>query len=351
MTNDTNTITGALQEIIDRLENNLQNKGVNATYDSTTGILGLVDRISEISQSSGSSGVPCYHVEFTDRSLNYGDWDFTQNIQIADLEVYLQYQYEPYQGTVTITDGTNTYNVTTGQDGYGTLKAPITANSTIFTATYTNTTDTITVTKSTFLFKDSCTSSSGLENYDSYVQLYTSSSGNPSCEMVYDETKGYYKIYATNTGTSYYSMLPIPDLDGETDYVASMEIQQTKSYSSNETGFYVDNSEDETSYGYGGTLCVYYNRLYGKRFIKTSVSTANNLTLEGHTMVINTWYRLELEVNDTKHHVRLYDENNNLLGEVSYTQSISNKQLGILQKGGSVANTTNYIRNIKVREL
>ena len=53
MTNDTNTIAGALQEVIDRLETNLQAKGVNATYSASTGILGLVGQIGNISQSSG----------------------------------------------------------------------------------------------------------------------------------------------------------------------------------------------------------------------------------------------------------------------------------------------------------
>ena len=56
MTNDTTTITGALQEIIDRLEDNLSDKGVDATYNNTTGILGLIDQIADITQSSSGGG-------------------------------------------------------------------------------------------------------------------------------------------------------------------------------------------------------------------------------------------------------------------------------------------------------
>lgn len=351
MVNDTSTISGALQEVIDRLEDNLQAKGVNATYDSSTGILGLVDQISEISQSSG--GVPCYKVEFTEHSLNYGDWDFTNNQQVAHLEIYLQYQYEPYQGTVTVSDGTNSYNVTTNANGIGTLLAPITNTTTTFTATYTNTSDTITVTKSTFLFKDSCTSSTGLTNYEESVPIYQGSQTTqiPSSELSFDSTTGTYKINATQGGTSYYSMIPISVLDGETDYVVSMEVKSERSYSSNEIGFYVDNSEDTTSYGYGDTMCVYYNRLYGKRCMLSGVSTSNNLTLPTTTLAIDTWYRIELEVTDTRLESRLYDMNGDLLGDFGYSMAISNKQLGIFQKGGSVANTTNYIRNIKVRSI
>ena len=350
MVNDTSTISGALQEMIDRLEDNLQAKGVNTTYDSTTGILGLIDQIPNISQSGG--GVPCYKVEFTNHSLTYGDWDFTNNRHCANLEIYLQNQYQPCANeTVTISDGTNTYTATTDSNGIAKLTPPITENSTTFTVTYNNTSDTITVTKSTFLFKDECSSSAGLSNYGEYVQLYTSTSGNPSCAISYDSTMNAYDIHSTNTTTSYYSMIPITQMAGKTNFIASMEIYQNKSYSSNEIGFYCDNSADDTSYGYGALLCVYYTKVYGRRLIKTGSSSANNYPIEDYTMAVKTWYRLELEITDSLCKYRLYDMNGDLITKGSYTQAISNKQLGLVQKGGSVANTTNYIRNIKIRSI
>ena len=353
MVNDTDTISGALQEVIDRLETNLQAKGVNATYNASTGILGLVDRIDDISQSSGGGGgVSCYNISFTNHSLTYGDWDFTNNRHCANLEIYLQYQYQPYaNATITISDGTNTYTATTDNNGLARLKPPITESSTTFTASYTNTTDTITVTKSTFLFKDECSSAAGLSNYGEYVQLYTSTSGTPSCALSYDSTMNAYDIHSTNTTTSYFSMIPITSMAGKTNYIASMEIYQNKSYSSNEVGFYCDNSEDNTSYGYGALLVVYYNKVYGRRLIATGSSTANNYPIEDYTMAVQTWYRLELEITDSLCKYRLYDMNGDLITKASYTQAISNKQLGLVQKGGSVANTTNYIRNIKIRSI
>lgn len=48
MTNDITTIAGALQEVIDRLEDNLDAKGVTVSYDSSDGIVGLVDEILNI---------------------------------------------------------------------------------------------------------------------------------------------------------------------------------------------------------------------------------------------------------------------------------------------------------------
>lgn len=54
MTNDTTTISGALQEVIDQLETKLQSKGVNVSYNSTTGILGLIDEIDNIQTGSNN---------------------------------------------------------------------------------------------------------------------------------------------------------------------------------------------------------------------------------------------------------------------------------------------------------
>ena len=48
MTNDTSTLSGSLDEMKDQLISELANKGVTATFSSTTGLLGLVSQISNI---------------------------------------------------------------------------------------------------------------------------------------------------------------------------------------------------------------------------------------------------------------------------------------------------------------
>ena len=53
MTNDTNTVSGALQECIEHLENNLSLMGVDVTYSSADGIIGLIDEITNIAPSVG----------------------------------------------------------------------------------------------------------------------------------------------------------------------------------------------------------------------------------------------------------------------------------------------------------
>lgn len=354
MTNDLTTLNGSLQEIIDRLETNLQAKGVNATYSASTGILGLVDQIQNISQSSGSggSGVPCYKVEFTSNSLNYTDWSFTQDSHVAILEIYLQYQYAPYSGTVTISDGTNSYSVTTNASGIGTLEAPVSANSTTFTASYTNTSDTITVTKSTFHFVDKCNSSSNLTHYESSEAIYTSTSGSASSEIAYDSTLGCYKVYPTSTGTTYYSMIPITDLDNKTNYIFEMKVYCDASKSSNDIGVYCDNSSDTTSVGYGVTLNIYNHRFYGRGFIKTSNSySRNNVDITTANSIAQHWYTIRMKVTDARFDTELYDANMNLITSFGYAQTVSNKQFGIFVRGGTTGNNTNHIKEIKVRSI
>ena len=55
MTNDTSTLSGSLDEMKDQLISELGDKGVTATFDSTTGLLGLVSKIGDIQTGGGTS--------------------------------------------------------------------------------------------------------------------------------------------------------------------------------------------------------------------------------------------------------------------------------------------------------
>lgn len=57
MTNDTTTLSGSLDEMKDQLISELGDKGVTATFDSSTGLLGLVSKIGDI-QTGGGGGCP-----------------------------------------------------------------------------------------------------------------------------------------------------------------------------------------------------------------------------------------------------------------------------------------------------
>ena len=64
MTNDTTTLSGSLDEMKDQLITELDGKGVTATFDSTTGLLGLVSKIGDI-QTGGSGATNIAQGTFT----------------------------------------------------------------------------------------------------------------------------------------------------------------------------------------------------------------------------------------------------------------------------------------------
>ena len=64
MTNDLTTLDGSLDEMKDQLIDELDNKGVTASFDSSTGLLGLIGEISNI-QQGGTSCPKLVMGEFT----------------------------------------------------------------------------------------------------------------------------------------------------------------------------------------------------------------------------------------------------------------------------------------------
>lgn len=349
MSNDTNTLTGALLELGEKMANNLQTQGVTAS--ASDGLSTLADKILDI---QGGGGVSCYNVSFTSNTWDYTDYDFSVNSHYTNLEVYLEYQYQAYSGTVTISDGTNTYQVTTNSNGIGKLKVTgITSNTTTFTASYNNTTsDTTVVTKTNFILLDKCDSSSGLSNYSASIPTYKSSSGNPSCSLTYDSSMGTYKIEATNTSTSYYSMIPIIATQDKTNYVAEIKIYDNKRSSNSECGLFVKDtvSTSTSTYGVGADMNDYANNFYIRRQSSSSTSTSVT-TASSETLAQQKWYKLVLVVTDTGISAKWYNSDEELIGENSYNLAISNKQLGIWLRGGSAANTTYYLKEFKIRGL
>ena len=132
MPNDTSTLSGALLEMKDQLIYELGQKGVTASYDSSTGLLGLIGEISNI-QTGGS----CYHIEFSEAS-------YVAVGGSATLEVYLQSNYQPLSGaTVTFTGSdSSSYTGITNSNGVATATVTSISSNTTFTCSYSNVSDT-----------------------------------------------------------------------------------------------------------------------------------------------------------------------------------------------------------------
>ena len=77
MTNDTSTLNGSLLEMKDQLIYELAQKGVTANYDSSTGLLGLIDKIEDIEQSGSEQEIVSFdnlttEFNYTQKRGNYG---------------------------------------------------------------------------------------------------------------------------------------------------------------------------------------------------------------------------------------------------------------------------------------
>jgi hypothetical protein len=196
MTNDLTTLSGALLEMKDQLIYELGQKGVTASYDSTTGLLGLIGRIADIQTGGGS----CYHIEFTEDS-------YVAISNVATVTIYLQENYAPKTGaSVTITGGSSTVTATTDSDGIATANVTVTSATTL-TATYSNVSDTASVTVRTYLINDDASSDNSSSLFGSSISLRSSGSNTTGYN-----NNGYYTI--TTSGSNRESMRVLNDLTG-----------------------------------------------------------------------------------------------------------------------------------------
>jgi hypothetical protein len=329
--NDINTLNGALQELGETMADNLVAKGVTAS--ASDGLTTLAGKILDI-QTGGS----CYHIEFSEAS-------YTAVGGSATLEIYLQENYAPKSGasvTVTGSDG-SVYNGITNSQGIASVTVSNISTATTFTASYSNVSDTCSVTYATYLFYDKCNSSSGLSEYGSSVLVRGS---NATITMTYDSTENAYKLSGMG---NYHAMIPIPALNDKDEYKITAEFKgQNQKF--NVIGFFLDNRSDTTSYGLDYALDVYDKYLHSRLYRVSSDGSEESTTIS--SLSGNTWYKLEYIVDGSTLTGTMYNMSNNQLATKTRTRSISNKQMGLfLFCEGGATNSIGYVRNIKAESL
>ena len=201
MTNDLSTLNGSLVEMKDQLIYELGQKGVSASYDSTTGLLGLIGKISEIQQ-----GGSCYHIEFSEAS-------YTAVGGSATLEIYLQENYAPKSSaTVTVTgsDG-SVYNGITNSNGIAEFTVTGISGTVTFTCSYSNVTDTCNVVVMNYLIYDDASVDNSSTLFGSYISLRN----NGTNSVTYDSSTPCYVL--KNTRGSSESFRPYSALNGYTN--------------------------------------------------------------------------------------------------------------------------------------
>ena len=333
-------------ELGELLATNITTMGVTAS--ASDGLTTLVGKVANISTSGG--GGNCYNAKFTESSY-ITDWDFSTSKNVATLKVYCQYQYEASTtGTVSINGDGNTYSASIGSDGYATADVELTSSSATFTVTYQGSTDTCTVTKRSFIFKDACSSNANLSEYGSAISVYnTSISGTPT--LAYDSTNNAYSINGTSTGD--WVVLPISDLNGENNFTFSIEMKINRSNSYPYFGFAVFPSESSLSstyaelfysYRYSSSNGIY---TYAQRRRRTTSSTINSTS--DSSFDSTQWFRLVVTFNSSNGVTARWEKLDGTeikTVTTTVTASTSDRHYGLFLRGSS-ASYKGYVRNIK----
>ena len=334
MVNDTTTVAGALQECIDHLEDNLAAKGVTASYAPSTGMIGLIDEILNI-QTGGS----CYHIEFSEDS-------YVAVGGSATLEVMLQSNYAPLSGaTVTVTGSDSSlYTGITNSNGIATVTVSNVSSETVFTCSYSNVSDTCTVTVQQYLFYDACDSASGLSNYGSSVLVRGS---NATCTLSYDSTNN---CYALSGSGNYHSAIPIPLLNDIDNYSIEADFKCSSNQELCTIGFvirdYNNTSIQSKSFQLKGN-----GKFRDDSYLIDSdkgYTTYETLSYSPYSY----WVHMRLEINGTSVKVELSYNGTIFKTYNLTTQSITNRQLALFlfcERGTTTSKC--YVKEIKAESL
>lgn len=337
MTNDLSTLSGALLEMKDQLIYELGQKGVTASYSSSTGLLGLIGEISNI--QTGSS---CYHIKFDSSSYTAINGSIT-------VSATLQQNYSTVSGeTVTFSASGISQTVTTDSNGVATTTLTGLTSDITLTVSYSNVSDTCSITVVNYLFYDACDSSTGLSNYGSIIQVENST----SATMTYDSTMNAYLLSSTGSGMK---IFPVNALDGLTQLKFSMELYVPSNANSSTSPCIEIATVNKTSVGYG--FSTEANRLIRHRFANGSWKENYNVS-GSNTIVKGEWCYYECSVNGTSVTANVYRaDKTTLVGTNTYTltnnstdyNTSTNRRYGV---GIGWSNGAyGYVRNIKAETL
>ena len=333
MTNDTSTLYGSLLEMKDQLIYELGEKGVTASYDGTTGLLGLIGKISEIEQ-----GGSCYHILFDSASYTTTG---TATVSVTVLKNYSACVGE----TVSFTSSAST-STTATTDSNGVATATITfSESTTLTASIGGVSDTATITVSSYLFYDDCTSDRSSEYTNASIQSSTKTNYLP---MNYDSTNHRYSIKATSNEGNHY-IKEISTLTGTDNIRLSAEVMTDTLHSNNRLGLVVGDST-----AYKSTYFIITSLMQQEIMINNNDSSVSSQSIAG--LSANTWYKMVWEIQGTSFTFKLLDMSDNELYTKTGTfpstviTSTTTKRYGLYYLN-YYPTATKYYRNIKVEAL
>ena len=362
MTNDTTTVSGALQECIDHLENNLSSMGVDATYSSTDGVIGLIDKITNIAPSVGGLSLTTSITLTKDKNILTAqdtvtlyatvnaDYDDTSQTNI-DLKGFLQ------GATVTFKENNSTIGTgITDSNGVASISIQdITSGNHTYTAhfdgsgtDYQSATGTITVEVLALYHYDECVT----DNTSQYSTTGKISTNNISTTLTYNNTEQAYSF--SGTGGDSFSFREIPNTRG-TDNIRiklKVKINSSSAYDQLLIGL-TDTLNANVNPNNSNTYVGDFVRVRGDNKAdclhngggEVSGSTQSSLSIR------NNYIYLVMERQGTSITRKVYDANETLKATFNYTSSNSYSNPYYLFGVNCNTSSIKYIKLISVEPI
>lgn len=201
MTNDTTTLSGSLDEMKDQLINELDGKGVTATFDSSTGLLGLIGEISNI-QQGGTSCPKLVMGDFTTANTGGGTGSVSLSYSGNGYPIACFIYVDGGAYNDSSSGNTTWYNSLSIYDcGFYSMVKSRTTSAPSYSTTGADNYGTVTI-----IYKNSTSTATQYTRTSTMTaNTYTSSSTNPSASTVCVQFKGNNKTlsyYIGNRGSS-----------------------------------------------------------------------------------------------------------------------------------------------------
>lgn len=219
----------------------------------------------------------------------------------------------------------------TDSTGVATVTVSVSAD-TSFTASYSNVSDTCTVTTGpTVLFYDPCSPSYVSENYGTIIPISSSTTINYTA---YDSTNNCYKTRANGD----WGVIPITALSSADNYKIEAYFKRPNTNAVSQGGFSFANPNNPSN--------VFYVRMRGDG--KVDYGNQNSATNIVSTNLGSGWIKIELTVQSQSIIAKVYD-GDTLKGSANITNPISNSVIGLHLVGGT--NYGFYVKEIKAVSL
>ena len=285
-------------------------------------------------------------------SLAFSQSSYVATGGSATLECTLLDNNVPVEGATISVSGSDSslYSGITNNNGVASVTVTNLSSDTTFTASYSNVSDTCTVTVGpSYLFYDACDSADGLSNYGALHKLRVN---NVDGTLSYDSGMNAYKVTPTTANADGFCDFPIPALDNKNNYYLEAEIYTTDTSTGGQPGLVLYPSTSTGGEGVFYRDIAQINRCGVLKFANWVENGESGNSQKSSLPVANNWIRVRIEVNGTSVKGIWLKTDGTEVYNHTYTVPYTSSQMrvGIC---ALLKSTTKpyYVRNIKAEAL